>query len=197
MNNKVENNGVVETTEEKVYYDVNNLEGEMLRYRTNSLSYIFGMLGIVCSMLAAFLVLNSLVWDFTVIIKILMNIIILLFGFLSIEKVKAYSKEYSYVLIGIGAVCVARIFWGPLTLLIDYSKYLSSDKTETGKLGPTVVGSFLRNNYLWQSGYFRGITSMVFLGAAAAFFILAGIIGIDKSVKYAKYIATQDTTKGV
>lgn len=196
MNNKVENNGVVETTE-KVYYDVKNLEGEMLRYRTNSLSYKLGMLGILFSMLAAFLVLNSLAWDFTVIIKILMNIIILLFGFLSIEKVKAYSKEYSYVLIGIGVVCVARIFWGPLTLLVDYAKYLGSDKTETGKLGPTVTGSYLRNAYLWQNGYFRGITSMVFLGCAAACFIVAGLIGISKSVKYAKYIATQDTTKGV
>ena len=196
MQNKVENNGVVETTE-KVYYNVNNLEGEMMRYRTNSLSYKLGMLGILFSILAAFLILNSLAWDFTVIIKILLNIVILLFGFLSIEKVKAYSKEYSYVLIGIGAVCAARIFWGPLTLLIDYSKYLSSDKKETGKLGPTVTDSYIRNAYLWQSGYFRGITSMILLGCAAACFILAGIVGITKSTKYAKFIATQDTTKGV
>ncbi|MBD5390461.1 hypothetical protein HDR67_00395 [bacterium] len=196
MRNKVENNGVVENTE-KVYYNVNNLEGEMMRYRTNSLSYKLGMLAIVFSILAAFLVLNSLAWDFTVVIKILMNIVILLFGFLSIEKVKAYSKEYSMVLIGIGVVCGLRIFWGPLTLIVDYTRYLSSGKTVTGKLGPTITGSYVRNAYLWMDGYFRGITSMVLLGCAAACFILAGVIGIAKAQKYAKFMATQDTTKGV
>lgn len=195
MRNKVENNEVVETNE-KVYYNVNNLEGEMMRYRTNSLSYKLGMLGILFSILAAFLILNSLTWDFTVIFKILLNIIILLFGFLSIEKVKAYSKEYSYVLIGIGVVCALRIFWGPLTLLVDYAKYLG-DKSNTGKLGPTITSSYISNAYLWQSGYFRGITSMVLLGCAAACFILAGVVGITKSVKYANFIATQDITKGV
>lgn len=196
MRNKVENNGVVVNTE-KVYYNVNNLSGEMMRYRTNSLSYKLGMLAILFSILAAFLVLNSLAWDFTVIIKILMNIVILLFGFLSIEKVKAYSREYSIVLIGIGIVCGLRILWGPLTLIVDYAKYIDSGKTVSGKLGPTITGSYLRNSYLWMNGYFRGITAMVLLGCAALCFILAGIIGIAKARKYANFMATQDTTKGV
>lgn len=195
MPNNLENNGIVEKTE-KVYYNVENLEGEMMRYRNNSLSYKLGMIGILFSILGAFIALNSVVWDVTVVVKILMNIIILLFGFLSVEKVKAYSKEYSFVLIGIGAVCVLRMFWIPLTLIVDYSNYLK-DSTNTGKLGPAVVGQYLNNSYLWMSGYFRGITAIVLLGIAAACFFAAGTIGLFKAKKYSDFMSTQDTTKGV
>ncbi|MDE7100786.1 MAG: hypothetical protein K2O05_02925, partial [Anaeroplasmataceae bacterium] len=102
MSNKVENNEEVRVSTEKVYYDEKNIQGQMLRYRTNSLSYKLGMGGILLSLFAAFISLNSLAWNVSVIVKILGNIVILLFGFLSIEKVKSYSREYSFVLCGIG-----------------------------------------------------------------------------------------------
>lgn len=199
MSNKVENNEVVRTSTDKIYYDQNNIEGQMLRYRTNSLSYKLGMGGILFSLLGAFISLNTMVWNATVTIKILGNIIILLFGFLSIEKVKSYSKEYSYVLCGIGAVCIARIFWCPLQIMIWYGKYLQDkENPEIEKhLGPVVTKAPISNSYLPQSGYFRGIFAIVLLGIAAAFFIGAGIVGIIKAKKYADYMQTQDTTKGV
>ena len=100
------------------------------------------------------------------------------------------------MLIGIGAVCVLRMFWIPLTLIIDYSNYLK-DPTNIGKLGPTVVGQYVNNAYFWQNGYVRGITTIVLLGIAAACFFFAGIIGLIRAKKYADFMATQDTTKGV
>ncbi|MDE5715619.1 MAG: hypothetical protein K2I42_05750 [Anaeroplasmataceae bacterium] len=195
MPNKIENNEIVKPTE-KVYYNTENLEGEMMRYRNNSLSYKLGMLGILCSILGAFVGFNSLSWNFTIIFKILINIIILLFGFLSIEKVKAYSKTYSIVLIGIGVVCGLRILWAPLTLFVDYAAYLK-DHTVTGSLGPTITGSYLNNSYLWMNGYVRATIMIVFLVLAAIAFICSGLIGIIRSKKYSDFIATQDTTKGV
>ncbi len=199
MLNNFENNEEVKSTSEKIYYDEHNIEGQMLRYRTNSLSYKLGMGAILCSVLAAFISLNTLVWDATVIIKILGNIIILLFGFLSIEKVKAYSKEYSYVLCGIGAVCVARIFWCPIQIIVWYSRYLANpdDVKVKEHLGPTITGSYITEAYLPQNGYVRGIIAIVLLAITATLFISAGVVGIFKAKKYADYMATQDVSKGV
>lgn len=225
MSNKVENNEEVRVSTEKVYYDTNDMQGQMLRYRTNSLSYKLGMGGILFSLLAAFISLNSLTWNVSVIVKILGNIVILLFGFLSIEKAKSYSKEYSFVLCGIGVVCVGRIFWCPLQIMIWYGKYINNlysskyaTKISDGKLvadeevrasaekvvesakthlAPAVYSSKSSNAYLPQSGIFRGITAIVLLSIAAVLFIGAGIVGIIKAKRYADYMQTQDTTKGV
>lgn len=183
--------------EEKVYYDQSDMQGEMMRYRTNSSSYKYGMLAIAFSVLAAFISLNSIKWTtFDVIIKILGNIVILLFGFLSVEKVKAYNKTYSYVLMAFGAVCVGRIFWFPLMLITDYTAYLANN-LETGRLGATIVGDAMSNAYLPQSGYVRAIIAIVFLVLSAFFFILSGVIAYIKSVRYQQYMQGKDISKGV
>lgn len=201
MDNKVENKNAVNSTE-KVYYDQSNMHGEMLRYKTNSLSYKLGFGGILCSLLGAFICLNSLTWGPEIIIKILGNIVILLFGFLSLEKVKAYSKTYSYVMLGIGGVCILRIFWGPLQILTWYAKYIDNptddELVEIRKhLGAAMIDSYSTNAYLPQSGYFRGITAIVFFAMAAAFFIGAGVYGYIKAKQYADYMKDQDVSKGV
>ena len=194
MSNNLENKN---SKVEKVYYDQNNLEGEMLRYRANSSSYKYGMLAIVFNILAAFISLNSVKWGVDVIIKILMNIVILLFGFLSIEKAKAYSKKYSYVLIGFGIVSIARIFWYPLILIRDYSAYLL-DETQLGKLGPTITSkNEYSNAYLPASGYTRATIAIVLLSLAAVCFLVSGIIGYVKAKKYEQYMQGKDVSKGV
>lgn len=194
VSTKLENNEVV--VEEKVYYDKNDMHGEMMRYRNNSLSYKLGMLAIVFSVLAAFISLNSIKWDVDVVIKILGNIVILLFGFLSIEKVKAYSKSYALVLIFFSIVCIARIFWMPLRLIIDYTAYLA-DVTAVGRLGPTIVGKAIDNAYLPQSGYTRAIIAIVFLTLSSISFLGSGVVGYIKAKRYEKYMSTQDISKGV
>lgn len=201
MDNKVENKNDVKVVE-KVYYDESNISGEMLRYKTNSLSYKLGFGGLLLSVLAAFICLNSLTWGVEVIIKILGNIVILLFGFLSLEKVKAYSKTYSYVMVGIGAVCIGRMFWGPLEIIIWYAKYCNNPTDEQmieirKHLGPAIIDSYQTNAYLTQNGTIRGILAIVFLAGAAALFIFAGLYGLKKSVEYANYMKDQDVSKGV
>jgi hypothetical protein len=186
-----------ELAQERVYYDQSDMQGEMMRYRANSSSYKYGMLAIVFSVLAAFISLNSIKWTtFDVIIKILGNIVILLFGFLSIEKVKAYNKSYSYVLMAFGGICVGRIFWFPLMLITDYTAYLANN-LETGRLGATVIGDPMANSYLPQSGYIRAIIAIVFLALSAFFFIVSGIIAYKKSVRYHQYMQGKDISKGV
>ena len=197
MNNMTTNVEKKELAQEKVYYDQSDMQGEMMRYRANSSSYKYGMLAIIFSVLASFISLNSIKWTtFDVIVKILGNIVILLFGFLSVEKVKAYNKSYSYVLMAFGGVCVGRIFWFPLMLITDYTAYLNNN-LETGRLGATVVGDPMANSYLPQSGYIRAIIAIVSLALSALFFIVSGIIAYKKSVRYHQYMQGKDISKGV
>lgn len=185
-----------ELSVEKVYYDQKDMHGEMLRYRSNSLSYKYGMLAIVFSILAAFISLNSVKWDLAIIVKILGNIIILLFGFLSVEKVKAYNKKFSYVLMVFGVVCIARIFWCPLILIKDYAQFLANPEV-TGRLGQTVVGNAMMNSYLPQSGYTRAIIAILLLVLSSISFLVAGITAYFKSVQYENYMHGKDISKGV
>ena len=92
--------------------ELKQIKTEMMRYRANSLSYWLGFGAIIFSVFASFISLNSFQPNSVlVVVKILLNVVILLFGFLSCEKTKAYSKNSSIALIAIGGVCIARIFW--------------------------------------------------------------------------------------
>lgn len=184
---------------DRAYYDTSDMEGQMMRYRANSLPYKIGMLALVFSILGSFICFNSLAWNLIVFAKVLLNIAILLFGFLSLERVKAYSQQFSYILIGIGGVCVLRMFLAPLQIIKYYNMYLINpeDPVALNKLGPAVVGTPKLNSYLPQSGIFRGWTAFVLIAIAAALFITSGVIGVIKAKRYAKYMSTQDTTKGV
>lgn len=198
INNEFENKGSLNSISD-LEFDKNSVE--MLRYRPNSLSYMLGFGGILCSILAAFISLNSTnPTTFVVILKILLNIVILLGGFLCCEKTKAYSKQASIGMIVFGGICVARIFWIPLQLLTKYSAYMSAieagneaERLEAAKyLGAPITGAQNggANAWLPSSGTFRGVTAIVLLACAAAFFIIAGIIGIKKSKKLTTYLTS-------
>ena len=115
---------------------------------------------------------------------------------LSIEKVKAYDKKFSYVLMAFGVVCVARIFWCPMMLIRDYGQYLI-DPTVTGRLGPTIVGDAMMNAYLPQSGYTRAIMAIVLLSLSAISFVVSGVTAYFKAKQYAEYMHGKDVSKGV
>ena len=69
---------------------------EMMRYRVNALSNKLGFGALFCSIIAAFICLNSTnPITFAVILKIMLNIIILLGGFLCCEKAKKYRHRKS------------------------------------------------------------------------------------------------------
>jgi hypothetical protein len=107
---------------------------EKLRYFDNKFSHGLGYVGIICSLIACFIALNTLspsafLSGIGVVIAILMNIFILLTGFLTVEKVKAYSIGYSRYMIGLGVFCIVRMFWYPLTTLVQYGKMMADNKS--------------------------------------------------------------------
>lgn len=164
---------------------------EMMRYRANGLSYMLGFLAILLSVMAAFISLNSMAVNKpTVILKIFINIGILLVGFLCCEKAKAYSKAGSIVLIVLGVICVARIFWIPLQLIVDYAKYLETGSANGLGIGQTIAVTKYATAWLPSSGTFRGILAISFLIGAALAFISSGVIGYIRSKKLATYLGS-------
>lgn len=198
MNDQMENNVVLEGAE------LQKTKLQMMHYRGNGLSYKLGFLGIAFSVLGAFVCLNSFHPDFLGFLKILLNIAILLFGFLCCEKVKSYSKEASIAMCVIGGVCVLRIFWVPMNLMIWYNKFVSATATTSSEtateaekekarevlskaknyLGDIVTTTKSTINWLPKDGNFRGVLAIVFLACAAAAFIASGVIGFIQSQKY-------------
>lgn len=195
MNNKVENNTVLTGV------TLQQTKDEMLHYRGNGLSYKLGFLGIACSVLGAFICLNSFQPNMLGFLKILMNIGILLFGFMCCERVKSYSKQASITLCAIGGVCILRIFWVPMNLMIWYNQYMSARSVLTNAesteeqiasaqstiskakeyLGATITSFYEGKgdvNWLTPNGNIRGVIAIVFLSCAAAAFISAGVIGL-------------------
>ena len=196
MINEVENTNSLNQMSD-LEHDKNQLE--MMRYRENHLSYNIGIIGIFASLLACFISLNSTnPITAVVVIKVLLNIIILLGGFLCIEKAKAYSKQGSIGLMVFGGICFARIFWIPLQLLTYFPKYMdfvnkkTTDNSYEKYLGKTVTSAYAATSgsYRWlpASGTFRGIFAIVLLVLAAATFIAAGVIGYIRSKKLNTYL---------
>jgi len=106
---------------------------EMMRYRENSLSYKLGMGGVAFSVLACFFCLNAFnPINFTTILAIMLNVVILLGGFLSVEKAKSYSYKGSIGLIVFGGICIARIFWIPLLLIVHYNGWIADKDALSG-----------------------------------------------------------------
>ena len=78
---------------------------EMMRYRANGLSNKLGLLGMAFSVLGMFICLNSFKpTDIQVLLIVMINIVILLGGFLACERAKAYSKNGSIALVVFGGV---------------------------------------------------------------------------------------------
>jgi hypothetical protein len=175
---KIENKAVLndELTQEQIA----EVKVELMRYRKNSLSYTFGLCALISSIVAAFIGLNSLAYNFTTLIKILLNIAILLFGFLFTEQAKAYNKKGSLYLVILGAICFLRILWAPRILLFG-------TKDQWGR----VVNDSININWLPSSASFRGYLSLGLLIAAGTCFVLAGIIGYIKSKKLEKHMVNK------
>lgn len=129
---------------------------EKMRYFDNKTSHTLGYIGIGCSLLAMFFALNTMspayfLGGVGTVIAILMNIFILLTGFLTVEKVKSYSKGYSIYMIALGGVSVLRIFWYPLSTMKlynqmisqiksgDYAKFGDVTKNFENKLGASII----------------------------------------------------------
>ena len=176
--NKMENNDVLnnEITPE----EFEKISVELMRYRKNSLSYTLGLLALVFSIIAAFIGLNTLKYDYTTMIKILVNIAILLFGFLFSEQVKSYGKKGCFGLLILASVNILRIFWAPLILLSG----------NTDRFGNILTGTvnLAWMNPTWATAQVRGIMILVCLVISAACFIVSAVVGLAKTTKLQKYM---------
>ena len=189
---------------------------EMMRYRVNSLPYKLGLGGMVCFMIAGFLQLNSMCAsmsnaNFNVLVVVMLVIVVLLGGFLAAEKVKSYNKGGAIAEIVFGGVSIINIFYIPLIIIINYSTFIdyktNVNTTVTEEqynqslkwLGATITAEYNNStaavSFLPSSGTFRGVTAIVFLVAAAALFIAAGIIGYLKSQKLSRYLESINQKK--
>ena len=189
-------------------YEKNQVE--MSRYRNNGLTYRLGLLGMGTSLFACIILLNSMTPNIHGFIVVMLNIIVLLGGFLACEKAKNYSMKGSIALSFMGAISIARIFYTPLLLLIysgiydaNYAKSSSADpeireaaakklEDATKWVGKSITESYAKNDYayayLYHNGIFRAIFVMIFLGISGACFIAASIIGIKRSKKLTTYL---------
>ena len=119
-------------------YEKNQVE--MSRYRNNGLTYRLGLLGMGTSLFACIILLNSLTPNVHGFIVVMINIVVLLGGFLAAEKAKNYSMKGSVALAVFGGISIARIFYTPLMLFIysasydaNYAKLSSSDEDVKAK----------------------------------------------------------------
>lgn len=174
MSNKIENNDI--SFNSISIEEQDKIKSEMLRYRVNGLSYKLTLLGLLFSVCAAFICLNSIGYNWLTIIKILLNIVILLFGFLFAEKSKNYSNSANIGLFVLGGLCIGRIFWAPLMLLTG------------NNLGQVVTSTTGEINWLPANAQFRGIIAIVCLVCAAACFIFSGVHGYIQTKKLTTYL---------
>ena len=176
---------------------------EMLRYRNNRIAYTLGLLGLLFSLLAAFVCMNSMNPDsFLVILKIFLNVFILLFGFLCCEKARTYQVRGSLYLIFLGVVCFLRVLWVPLQLITNYvirnNAIESNDAVVQQQaeefLGKTIIEP---NQLAWlpSDGTVRGFMAIGFLVVAGLLLVIAGILGFIKAKKLAVYLDSLKETK--
>lgn len=107
-----------------------NVQIDMLRYRNNGFATTVGYLGLV-AMIVSFCFLYSTItismsFDVTIFglthaglwcgVDIFMNILMMLFTFLTISRMKVYDRNWSIVSICLGILQIVRIFLYPLAL---------------------------------------------------------------------------------
>ena len=183
--------------------EINKNSVEMLRYRNNRLAYALGLGGVAASLFAAFICMNSMnPSNFLVIFKIILNVFILLFGFLCCEKAKTYQVRGSFYLIGLGVICLLRILWIPLQLITKYGDLVAA--RESGDVAAEQAASeFLgspitngnQNAWLPSAGDVRGFIAIGLLVVAGTLMIVGGVLGFMKAKKLAAYLDSLKETK--
>ena len=171
--------------------DIENVRNEKLRYQKNTLAYFLGFGGIIFSVVAAFIELNTMKPNYLTMFYILLNIVILLFGFLSCENIKGYRKGYAFVMFAFAGVNVLRMFGYPLTFITKWNKY-KGDNLHLSKYYSEQVylADVTRKGFLPQNGIFRGVLCIFLLVISAVFFSFAGYVGYHKAHKLEKYLST-------
>ncbi len=109
-------------------------------------------------------------------VSVVYNLVFMLLAFLSSEGVKNYKLGYGYLLLGLGAGQIARIFILPLMAHSALTK--RSDPVLKKVMEVPVMEN---SQFIWI---------VIFLLLSAAFCIAAGIISVIRSRKLAAYNAS-------
>lgn len=163
------------------------IELEMLRYRPNKVSYWLALCGIVCMVVAfsityssikiplysSFNMLGITNAGFATTLDILINILLLLFLFLSASRMESYSKVYGIISLVGGVFEIIRPFSFTLSLVNAHS-----GNPETGYTGEQVLATDLFPVVL------------IFYIISGVLFLIAGFISIYQGLTLRKYLAT-------
>lgn len=151
--------------------DVEMIKKDRLRYTKNKTSANLAYLAIVFGVLYFISIyqsdVNNYYYTITIGLSVLCNLIFLLVAFLSSEGLKNYKLNYSFVIIALGVVQVARI-WGIPRMA--HKALTVIDGVEVLVMGDS------------QYTY---VVICLLLSAAAC--ILAGIIGAYKTITLEKF----------
>lgn len=109
-------------------------------------------------------------------VSVVYNLVFMLLAFLSSEGVKNYKLGYGYLLLGLGAGQIARIFILPLMTHSALTK--RSDPVLKKVMEVPVMGN---GQFIWI---------VIFLLLSAAFCIFAGVLSVIRSRKLAAYNAS-------
>ena len=175
-------------------YSQEEIKTDIMRYKTNGLSFWLCVLSIVFNV-AMFLIIytsRSCTPNFELGLDLLVNVIFMLAAFLAAEKTKAYKSSAGYVAMGLGAIEILRIFWIPLKYYKMFlawevevnamtEKLLAEGKTaeEIAILLPRISG-LNAGQFTW---------CIVLLVAACLALVAAGVIAILKSRKLRAHLA--------
>lgn len=113
-------------------------------------------------------------------VSVVCNLLFLLFSFLASEGVKEYKMSYSYLLLGLGALQIGRVFVIPM-------------KAHNATLSPAASAEAVESvvqavgEKVMSDGQFIYCVSL--LVASAAMCVIAGVIGIIKSTTLAAHVA--------
>ncbi len=154
--------------------NITDIKADRMRYTKNKASANLSYLAIVFNAIYFISVYNTDVGTFfyniEIGISVIINLLFMLFTFLSSEGVKAYDKKFSIVLIALGAIQIIRIFGIPMDAYYTFVK----------------IGT----KYVQVMDWYQFLLCVGCLSLSAASAIAAGVIGIIKTTKLRNYEKT-------
>ena len=154
--------------------NITDIKADRMRYTKNKASANLSYLAIVFNAIYFISVYNTDVGTFfyniEIGISVIINLLFMLFTFLSSEGVKAYDKKFSIVLIALGALQIIRIFGIPMDAYYTFVK----------------IGT----KYVQVMDWYQFLLCVGCLSLSAASAIAAGVIGIIKTTKLRNYEKT-------
>ena len=144
--------------------DKEKIKLDRMRYVKDSTPSNLAILAVVFDILYFVLIYkinNEYFYTFTIGLSVIVNLLFMLFGFWCSIEVKNYHGKFGYVMMALGVVQIARIFFYPMKA-----------HAATSMVGDQMVVVMTNAQF---------IKAIVYLVAAAACMILGGLLSIKNS----------------